>query len=643
MNNKFCTLLLYSKPLTMGSQSPKKRKLPAWPFIVLVVVAIAGWATYYIYNSYLAGNRWKPVLQRRLKELVLKTSDSLYQIEYSDFELNIHSGNATIYDFRLIPDTLVYNKLVKLKKAPDNLFILSVKKLTIKNIGAKKAYRDKILDIDNITIDKPNLTVINKRFKFNDTVKVGKPETPYQMIKKVFKQLRIDSIALNDISLNYINKNKPVTRQTILKHLDIAVSDVFIDSLSGQDPARFYYTKDVNVTVHDYHIGTPDGLYNAKLKKIFFSTAQRRIQLDNVSLSPKYNREDFYQQAGAQGDIYNLKFKRIAIEDIDLQDFLRAQNLYAGVMNIKGADVQIYTDNAYKGKKKVMTGKDPQQSLQRVGLDMWLKRINIKDARISYAETDAITKATGEILFTHTNANFLNVTNDDDQKRRNPIMRANINTRFMDAAPFQVNFKFNLAAPDGAFNYSGELGKFDGKILDKLVKPLAMVHVQSADIEKLDFNVNASNYSGKGNLDFYYKNLNIQLLKKVEGKDELQKQGFISTLANNLIIKSNNPDNTGKLRPGPIDLERDPDVSFFSFLYKALLDGLKPSVGYDKKKEGQVAKAIVKVNTTVAKVDTLMSRFNKFKEARKVRREERKKQRQAKKDSLNKTGENKGN
>ncbi|HZY35915.1 MAG TPA: hypothetical protein VFE53_04660 [Mucilaginibacter sp.] len=627
----------------MSSPLSKKRKIPAWPFIVLAVFIIAVGAGYYFYNSYLAGSRWKPILQRRLKELVLSASDSLYSIEYSDFDLNITSGNATIHDFKLIPDTAVYKKLVKLKKAPDNLFILGVKKLSIKNVGAKKAYREKILDIDNITIDKPNLTVISKRLAFNDTVKVGKPQTPYQMIKKIFKQLHIDSVALNDISLNYINKNKPVVRQTTLQHLDIAISDVVIDSLSGLDPSRFYYTKDINVTVHDYHIGTPDGLYNAKLKKIFFSTAQRRIQLDNVSLSPKYNRGDFYLQPGAQADIYNLKFKKIVIDDIDLQDFLRAQNLYAGVMNIKGADVQIYTNNAHKGKKKDMTGKDPQQSLQKVGLDMWLKRINIKNARISYAETDAVTKATGEILFTHTDASLLNVTNDDDQKKRNPTMLAIINTRFMDTASFRVNFKFNLASPDGAFNYSGELGKFDGRILDKLVKPLAMVHVQSADIEKLDFNVDASNYSGKGDLEFYYKNLNIQLLKKVDGKDDLQKQGFLSTLANNLVIYNKNPDNKGKLRPGPIDLKREADVTFFSFLYKALLDGLKPSVGYDKKTESKVARAIVKVNTTVTKVDSLISRFNKFKEARKKRREERKKARQAKKDSLNNTRESKGN
>ncbi len=609
---------------------PFNKTTRTWPVILLsvvVIVGVIGASGYYFYTKYLSDIHWKPILQQQLKELVIKSSDSLYHIEYSDFDLNTASGNATLYDFRLVPDTNVYNKLVTLKKAPDNLFILSVKKLSIKNIGARKAYKEKILDIDNIVIDNPALTIINKRYDFNDTVKVGKSKTPYQLLKKVFKQLRIDSISLNDISLNYINKSNPVTKHTALKHLDIDISDIVIDSLSGKDPSRFYYTKGIDVTVHDYHIYTPDGLYKADVKKIFFSTGQRKIILDKVSFLPRYNRTDFYKQSGVAGDIFSLKFKHIAINNIDLQRFLRDQKLYAGTMDITNPDVDIYTNNAFKGKKNTKIGKDPQQALQKIALDMKLKRLNIKNANIDYSETDATTGATGQIVFTHTNGYILNVTNEAAAKRLNPYMIARINTTFMDAAPLQVNFKFNLTAKDGAFNYSGELGAFDGKILDKLVKPLAMVHVVSADVDKLIFNVDASNYSGKGSLEFYYKNLNIQLLKKVNGKTELQKQGLISMLANNLIIESNNPDKKGVFRPGPIDLQRDPSTSFFSFLYKGLLDGLKPSVGYDKKTEGKVTNAIVKVSN-------LVDKFNTFKENRKQRREERKKERQAKKDSI---------
>jgi hypothetical protein len=608
----------------MEKHQSHKKRMPRWPFVILLILVIIGGGFYYFYNKFIAENRWKPYLQEKLKELVLKTTDSLYHIDYSDFDLNITSGNATLTDFKLIPDTNIYNKLVALKKAPDDLFILEVKKLSIKNIGAVKAYKQQILDISNISIEKPNLTIINKRYAFNDTVKVGKPKSPYELIKKTFKQLRIDSISLKDISLNYINKSNPVIKSTALKHLNINISDVFIDSLSAKDTGRFYYTKGIEIRINDYSIATPDSLYRANIKQIYFSTSKKQIFLDGVSFLPRYSKAGFYRKTGEPGDIYNLKFNRIGINDIDLQRFLRNQKLYAGTLNIANAKVQIYSNNAYKGPKSNKIGKDPEQALQKVALDMRLKRINIRNTLISYSEADATSGYTGVITFNNTNGYILNVTNDDDVKRINPFMIAHIRTRFMDAADFQVNFKFNLASNDGAFNYSGVLGKFDGRVLDKLVKPLALVHVQSADIQKLSFNVDASNYSGKGQLQFYYNNLNVQLLKKVEGKADLQTQGFISKLANTLIIEDNNPDKKGNFRPGPIDLKRDPTTSFFSFLYKALLDGIKPSVGFDKKTEGKVNNAIIKVNN-------LVDKFKQFKEQRQEKRAARKAARAAKK------------
>jgi hypothetical protein len=612
--------------MTTPADTPRKKTIRIWPIVILAILFTLAGTTYYFYGHYVSGDKWKPILQQKLKDLVLKSSDSLYHIEYSDFDLNLSTGDATLSDFKLIPDTVVYQKLVAQKKAPDNLFILRVKKLSIKNVGARKAYQEKILNIDNITIENPDLTIVNKRYTFNDTVKVGKPKAPYEIIKKIFKQLRIDSISLKDISVNYINKSNPVTKQTALKHLDIDISSVLIDSLSSKDTNRFYYTKGINITLHDYKIATPDSLYNIALKQIFFSTSQRKIVLDNVSLTPRYNHNSFYRKTGMSGDIFTLKFRKIDINDIDLQRFLREQKLYAGTLDIVNSSVNIYSNNAYGGKKSIKIGEDPHQALQKVALDMQLKRLNIKNTDITYSETDATTLATGIIFFKNTNGYILNVTNDPAIKKINPFMTARIKTSFMDAAPLQVNFKFNLVAPNGAFNYSGMLGSFDGKILDKLVKPLAMVHVQSADIQRLTFNVNANNYNGKGHLEFYYKNLNVQLLKKVAGKAELQNQGLISKLANSLVIDNENPDKKGNFRPGPIDLKRESTVSFFSFLYKGLLDGLKPSVGFDKKTE-------LKVNKVVLKVSTLVNKFNKFKEDRKQRKEERQQKRQAKKNA----------
>src|ERR1700754_1274204 len=112
--------------------SRHKRSIRVWPFILIIILLLliggGGYYFYKIYKSYIAENRWKPLLQAELKDLVLKSTDSLYHIDYSDFDLDITSGNATLKNFKLIPDTNVYNKLVAMRKAPDNLFILSVKK-----------------------------------------------------------------------------------------------------------------------------------------------------------------------------------------------------------------------------------------------------------------------------------------------------------------------------------------------------------------------------------------------------------------------------------------------------------------------------------------------------------------------------------
>src|ERR1700712_1226450 len=120
----------------MSDENSPKKRFPRWPLVLLLVIAIIAGTGYYFYNKYLANNHWKPILQAQLTSLVLKSSDSLYHIEYADFDLNITSGDATLSDFKLVPDSAVYQKLVLLKKAPDNLFLLDVKKLTIKNVGA---------------------------------------------------------------------------------------------------------------------------------------------------------------------------------------------------------------------------------------------------------------------------------------------------------------------------------------------------------------------------------------------------------------------------------------------------------------------------------------------------------------------------
>src|SRR5436305_11627086 len=61
----------------------------------------------------------KPLLKDELRRLIIAASDSLYDIHFSDFVLNIDSGKGFIKDIKLTGDSNIYRRLIAAHKAPD--------------------------------------------------------------------------------------------------------------------------------------------------------------------------------------------------------------------------------------------------------------------------------------------------------------------------------------------------------------------------------------------------------------------------------------------------------------------------------------------------------------------------------------------
>src|SRR6185312_12423871 len=64
---------------------------------------------------------WSPILAKKVKDVVLKSSDSLYTVSFSSAELHILRGTIVIFNIDLKPDTAIYNREKRLHLAPNNL------------------------------------------------------------------------------------------------------------------------------------------------------------------------------------------------------------------------------------------------------------------------------------------------------------------------------------------------------------------------------------------------------------------------------------------------------------------------------------------------------------------------------------------
>ncbi|RYG25076.1 MAG: hypothetical protein EOO01_42955 [Chitinophagaceae bacterium] len=171
-------------------------------------------------------------------------------------------------------------------------------------------------------------------------------------------------------------------------------------------------------------------------------------------------------------------------------------------------------------------------------------------------------------------------------------MKLNLTTWLMGKGKLDVGFNFDLSASNGAFSYNGKLHEMDGKVMNRITKPLGMVQINRAKVKDMAFSIKADSYRSAGTMAFRFNDLSVAMLKKDTEKNKLVRQGLISFLANNLIIYSDNPSADKKFTRAVINYTRPETASFFSFIWRSLFTGIKYSVGVTPAKESAIRSKI---------------------------------------------------
>lgn len=561
--------------------------------------------------SWYLSKRMRPAIMRELKDLVLHSTDSLYSINFSTVNTNFIFGNASVLDLTIVPDTNIYNKLVRLQRAPNNIYEVHLKKLTISNFHPYRFLIEKRIDIHQLLFDHPNVVMINKQLSFNENKPPRPNKSPFAYISKFLKGVSVRTIDLRDISFKYINKNGEIPETDSLERLNITLKDWLIDAHSATDTTRIYLLKDVLIDLNDYQFATPDSLYYIKINEFAFRASTGQMNIKKFGLVPRYDEMAFGRVAGFAKDRFNIQMSDINLTGIDLPLYIKKQELFAREMDIANGYVSVFNNNELQRRDAERMGKFPHQLLQTVKGKLTVEKLNLNNIDLSYAEFDHDSKQKGKITFENTSGTIFNATNEEKAKSKNHFMLANLQTEMMGQGRMAVEFRFDLSAKKGDFSYKGQLTNMDGSVLNRITKPLGMVQVKSGQVKKLTFDITADNTGAKGTMDFAYQNLSIGLLKKVEGKNRLVKQGLISMLANALVINPDNPNAKGEFIKAPINYTRDPTLSFFSFVWKTLFQGIKYTVGLTPKKQ--------------AEIEAQINKFEQMKSDREARREAREK------------------
>lgn len=562
-------------------------------------------------------NIWvKPILASQVKQLVASSTENLYHIEFSGISVNCLTGDASLSQVRFIPDTVVLKKLVSAKRAPNNIYHIELEKLSIQNVHPFRVYFKRRLAIDRIIINHPKITMVNKQYAYNENRPPRPLQSPFDVVSKYLKEVRIASIDFNEVSFKYVDNNHAVPVIDSLEHLHVSLKDWLIDANSAQDTSRLYLLKDIRLQLSDYSYATADSMYHVKAHEINFSSATGNLKINNLALVPRYSEMAFSKVVGYSKDRFNIHLNDVELKGLDLPLFVKKQELLAREMNIRNGHVAVFNNNEIPGKDTVKTGQDPHQLLQTLPGKLTLRKVALHNLDVSYAEYDSDSRQKGRISFEQTSGTITNITNVDKEKKKNQFMEIRLNTLLMGQGRLKTHFKFDLLAKDGAFSYSGQLNGLNGAVLNAVTKPLGMMHIKSGDVQELKFDIKANAVQAQGKMEFKYDNLAIAVLKREEGSGGFSRQGLLSLLANTLVINTANPDARGVFKAATINYERKPNRSFFNFIWKTLFQGIRHSVGVTPQKE--------------AYIKAQLAKFEKMKADREKRKQAREKRKQRK-------------
>jgi hypothetical protein len=567
--------------------------------VFLAMVLFAGW---HLFKKDLANPKSKiakPLVTDQIKKFISKASDGLYHLKYSRFDLNLDSGKGLITNLNLIADTAVYHYLLRQDKAPNNVASIHIDTLKLSNFGFTKTDSGRRFTIDAITIKNSLITLSNKRQPYNNSPKSGKGIVK-ELLKDLLNMTAIKRMTLENITFVYVNKNESHIKRTTFKRWNLSISDIGIANLGEHDTSK--QTNKAMVKVGQCTILTPDSLYRLTCSNMLLFPIQQSAYMSRFVLQPRLNKVAFYRKSGFNRDRLYFVYRKLTMKNIDIERLLNRQQLHIGNMTAGSAWHEVF--NNYHWPNRLRPARKyvyPHERLQLLAFDITIDTIKMHHGYFQYTIAAKKSKKTAKLFMTNIESAFYNVTNNTVQKRQKPYLICYSTNRMMGVAVTRLKYKFNLASKNGAFDMFMRMGRMDAKAANPLAAPLGLMAVKSGTIDRMNMYVKANEQTAKGNIDLYYHDLKINLLKRDDQADTLKKRGLLSFLTN-AFMPNDNPKKNGKFRKGPINVIHDRRTSFFGLLWKCTQDGMSSALmGIDQHKDKPDENVVIKVIKKVFK------------------------------------------
>ena len=503
-----------------------------------------------------------------LKHFAVKDID--WKIK-TDKMLEVHIDNIKTDSALVIVNTpsSITEKKIEIKDSTTVVpYNVTIKTLSLKEIQAKLQGTTEITDAA-VHLNHLNLTTekgiqIGKVLIEKGTVKQEKKRNAKKATKEKATNTALPIVHIDSIRYNNITYHSTAEKS---KHPLLSINKIAgtFANLSLIHTMSSIHYQDFTLKLQDINYRAPK-YYDISLDSVV--ATPKEIKLNAFTMKPRMSRAAMVKSFTYADDIYNVKFASAKVSNYKWHlDEQQIFNFNTQNVIVSGVDATIFRDKTppHNPSIKPMFSK----LLRDIKFGLNIQQLKIANSKLLYEETDEKALAPGQLSFTKFNATINNIASGYQAKKL-PDTTIDIGATFMNNAPLQIQWNFNILDPNDRFNISGNIHHFSAEAMRSFLHPYVRASTEGI-IDKVSFNFYGNNSVSKGSFAIEYKDLKVTLYRK-DGK---KKRKLLSGLASIFIHKNTK----GELKEVTLkNVERNQDKSFFNYLWLNVLQGLKQTI-----------------------------------------------------------------
>ncbi len=534
-----------------------------------------------------------------VKDYTYYLADSTYVCKLDQVNISTRHKTLEAAGIAIVPDTARHQARVAQGKAEHLLFGVHADKLEVSDVDIIESYQNKDLKINTIHIKHPEVTIYQD--KSVERVQKTGSTNPLQGMSGLLDRLSVNDIAITEGRFTLHMLEKRARTSQVIENVSVNLVNIQVDSLEADDPNRSFYAEEIRLLVKDYTYYMPDSLYLLKIGELQTSTLNGLASVKNLQLKPRYNKADFMKRVKYRTERMDFNIGAIEMKGADLKKLFNEQKLHASQLKVSNAKLNLFRDN----RKLLNENNRPQllhKSLKEAPVEVDLRKVLLSNIYLQYEEIAENGKEPGMVTVERLNGTLSDVSNRKDRIKKGLIMKWDIQGDLMGKARINAAFKFPMNDPKFNYSLTGTMAAIKATELNKVLEPVAFIRLDEGHFEKAEFALFANDDYGYGDMRLYYKGLKVQVLEREPSKTPVPiKADAASFLANNLLVKSDNPGRNRPMRVGSISMERDKRRSMVYHIVQSMLDGVRSSImaaaadhvvkkQLEKKKRGKPAK-----------------------------------------------------